>query len=71
MMKQIESHIYPGEYVPNENNEIDVYDAIDSKPKNGLNNCMVNVTEYESHLKVDVFLPGLNKHDIKLETKNN
>ena len=70
-MQQLKSHIYPGEYVPNEAIDDDLKNGTDRTLKNSISNCMVNVSEDESHIKMDVFLPGLNKQDINLEVKNN
>ncbi len=70
-MQQLISHIYPGEFIPDERNGEESTNGIDHTFKNNISNCMINVYEDESHLKMDVFLPGLNKQDINLEVKNN
>ena len=70
-MKKIESHIYPGEHIINETDYGILNYRINTSMRNSINNCMVNIKEDESHLELDVFLPGLNKHDINLEVKNN
>jgi HSP20 family molecular chaperone IbpA len=67
-MQHIESHIYPGEYVPKE--EIDDNLKVKSK-ENCISNCLVNIAENKTHLEIAVCLPGMNKQDITVELKKN
>ena len=69
-MKKTRSHIYPGEFIPIDLNNGEIDNSIDYTSNASINNCMVNVSEDDSHLEMDVFLPGLNKEDINIEVKN-
>lgn len=65
-----DSHVYPGEFVPILEEQSSISKVGDTT-KNTIIKPLVNMTEMQDLLKIEVFIPGVKKEDILVEINEN